>query len=75
MVKHIETLGTDVNTNGNVAFIQLKEEPIPKGTSLQAKVLVYKQVGDEFKKRTITLNQNDSLFKSKTKGMGCNETK
>ncbi|MCC4419984.1 DEAD/DEAH box helicase family protein [Limosilactobacillus reuteri] len=66
MVKHIETLGTDVNTNGNVAFIQLKEEPIPKGTSLQAKVLVYKQVGDEFKKRTITLNQNDSLFK-KTK--------
>ena len=62
MVKHIETLGTEVNTNGNVAFVQLKEKPKPIGNSLQAKVLAYKQVGDEYKKKTITLNQNDSLF-------------
>ena len=63
MVKHIETLGTEVDTKGNVAFVQLKEKPTPKGNSLQAKVIAYKQVGDEFKKKTITLNQNDSLFK------------
>lgn len=62
MVKHIETLGTEVNTNGNVAFVQLKEKPKPIGASLQAKVIAYKQVGDEYKKKTITLNQNDSLF-------------
>lgn len=62
MVKHIETLGTEVNTNGNVAFVQLKEKPKPIGNSLQAKVIAYKQVGDEYKKKTITLNQNDSLF-------------
>ncbi|MEK3575482.1 DEAD/DEAH box helicase family protein [Lactobacillus crispatus] len=62
MVKHIETLGTEVNTNGNVAFVQLKEKPVPVGNSLQAKVVAYKQVGDEYKKRTITLNQNDNLF-------------
>ena len=66
MVKHIETLGTEVDTNGNVAFIQLKEKPTTTGNSLQAKVIAYKQVGDELKKKTITLNQNDSLFK-KTK--------
>lgn len=66
MVKHIETLGTEVNTDGNVAFVQLKEKPIPVRNSLQAKVFAYKQVGDEYKKRTITLNQNDNLFE-KTK--------
>ncbi|MBD5316567.1 MAG: DEAD/DEAH box helicase family protein [Bacteroides sp.] len=63
MVKHIETLGTEVDTNGNVDFIQLKEKPTPIGNSLQAKVIAYKQVGDEYKKRTITLNQNDNLYK------------
>lgn len=44
MVKHIETLGTEVNTNGNIPFIELKEQPEFKNGRLQAKVLAYKQV-------------------------------
>lgn len=66
MVKHIETLGTEVNTDGNVDFVQLKEKPTQVRNSLQAKVIAYKQVGDEYQKKTITLSQNNSLFE-KTK--------
>ncbi|WP_334612967.1 DEAD/DEAH box helicase family protein [Limosilactobacillus reuteri] len=66
MVKHIETLGTEINTNGNVGFVQLKDKPTLVGDSLQAKVIAYKQVSDDYEKKTITLHQNDSLFE-KTK--------
>ena len=61
MVKHIETLGTEVNTNGNIPFIELKEQPEFKNGRLQAKVLAYKQVKDDFLKRTVTLKKGDSL--------------
>lgn len=63
MVKHIETLGTEVNTNGNVAFVELEDKPENVNGILTAKVIAYKKVNDEYKKRTITLRQNDSLAK------------
>lgn len=61
MVKHIETLGTEVNTNGNIPFIELKEQPEFKNDRLQAKVIAYKQVKDDFEKRTVILRMGDSL--------------
>ncbi|GFP11504.1 restriction endonuclease [Lactobacillus helveticus] len=63
MVKHIETLGTDIDTNGNIPFIELKERPEFKNDRLQAKVIAYKQINDDFEKRTIILRMGDSLAK------------
>lgn len=63
MVKHIETLGTDIDTDGNLDVVTLKEKPIFKNGRLQAKVLAYKAVKDDFDKRTLTLSVNDSLAK------------
>lgn len=66
MVKHIETLGIEVDTDGNIPIVQLKEKPEFKNGKLRAKVMAYKAVDGGFDKKTITLALNDSLEK-KTK--------
>ncbi|GAA5498895.1 DEAD/DEAH box helicase family protein [Lactiplantibacillus plajomi] len=66
MVKHIETLGTDVDTDGNIPVVELKEQPKNKDNKLRAKVIAYKAVNGDFDKKVITLSINDSLAK-KTK--------
>lgn len=65
MVKHIETLGTDVNTDGNIPTVELKSVEFKNGV-LQAKVVAYKETDEEFTKKTITLKNGDVLSK-KTK--------
>lgn len=60
MVKHIETLGTEVDTSGNIPFIELKSIE-RSGEILQAKVIAYKAVGNDFVKRQIVLKKHDSL--------------
>ncbi len=61
MVKHIETLGTDIDTDGNLAVVTLKERPVFKNGQLQAKVLAYKATKEDFDKKVINLKVNDSL--------------
>jgi len=65
MVKHIETLGTDIDTDGNIPTIELKSVEFKAGV-MQAKVVAYAATEDDFDKKTFTLKNGDSLAK-KTK--------
>lgn len=66
-VKRIETLGVDINSDGNIPNIELKSIE-NKSNQLQAKVSVYKMKSGEFEKGTITLKRNDSIV-DKTKNV------
>lgn len=61
-VKEIETLGTEINTDGNLPVVELKSITANKG-QIQAKVCAYKEVDEEFEKKIITLKQNENLYK------------
>ncbi|WP_407350094.1 DEAD/DEAH box helicase family protein [Lactococcus garvieae] len=61
-VKKIETLGVEVDTSGNLPFVELKEVKSVRGI-LQAKVIAYVESDEEFIKKTITLKNNDLLSK------------
>ncbi|AYF92384.1 DEAD/DEAH box helicase family protein [Apilactobacillus bombintestini] len=63
MVKHIETLGTEVNTDGNIPIVELSENPEIKNGKLVARVLAYKSSNDDFFKKIVTLKKGDSLAK------------
>ncbi len=61
-VKQIETLGTEINTDGNLPVVELKSITANKG-QIQAKVYAYKEVEEEFEKKLITIKQNENLYK------------
>ena len=61
-VKEIETLGTEINTDGNLPIVELKSITANRG-QIQAKVHAYKEVDEEFEKKLISLKQNDNLYK------------
>ena len=61
-VKQIETLGTEINTDGNLPVVELKSITANKG-QIQAKVYAYKEVEEEFEKKLITTKQNENLYK------------
>ncbi|HEM3683288.1 TPA: DEAD/DEAH box helicase family protein [Streptococcus suis] len=61
-VKQIETLGTEINTDGNLPIVELKSITANKG-QIQAKVYAYKEVEEEFEKKLITIKQNENLYK------------
>ncbi|MDR2660631.1 MAG: DEAD/DEAH box helicase family protein [Lactobacillaceae bacterium] len=65
MVKHIETLGTEIDTDGNLPVVELKSVEFKNG-SLQAKVVAYKAAEDDFDKKQIILKSGD-LLSEKTK--------
>ncbi|MFT9022292.1 DEAD/DEAH box helicase family protein [Lentilactobacillus hilgardii] len=65
MVKHIETLGTDVDTDGNIPSVELKAIEYKNGT-LIAKVEAYKATNDDYDKKIVTLKNGDVLA-NKTK--------
>lgn len=63
MVKRIETLGTEINTDGNLPVIELTENPEFKNGNLVARVIAYKSNKDDYSKKKITLKKGDSLSK------------
>ena len=59
-VKQIETLGTEVDTDGNIPVVELKGVEFKNGV-LQAKVVAYKETEEDYIKKSITLKQNEYL--------------
>lgn len=60
-VKQIETLGTDIDTDGNLISITLKAISLSNAGKLQAEIEAYVGTGDDYDKKVIKLGLNKSL--------------